>query len=109
MTLIKRKEKTMFEKLDIKSSFLKALYVIVAFYIALNMFGAFLFIFASNSWEDAGKAIAAGIFILFYSAILNFIAALIAKKINRIIFWIHIVLAVICYIFSCIVYFCLGW
>lgn len=98
----------MIEKYDIKLSLLKALYVIVAFYIALNMFGAFLFIFTSNSLEDAGKAIAAGIFILFYSAILNFIAALIAKKFNRIIFWIHIVLAIVCYI-SCIVCSCISW
>lgn len=88
----------MIEKKDIKKALLQALYVIVVCYILLNVFIAYICFDLTDSWtyEDAEGFPIAGGFLLVYSAILNFVTALVTKRFNRIISKIHKIMAVVC-------------
>jgi len=80
----------MIEKPGIKKALLQALYVIVVCYIVFNMLGAIIFIRSEDAW------ILVSLWLLFKSAILNFITALVTKRFNRIIPKIHKIMAVVC-------------
>ena len=88
----------MIEKPDIKKALLQAFYVIVVCYILLNIFNAYICFDLADAWtyEDAEAYPIAGGFLLVYSAILNIVTALVAKRFNRIISKIHKIMAVIC-------------